>query len=418
MPIPMLVKILLWTAYLISLFFAIFWFLVFMEKDIKNKPKRPNKHPLVSIVIPAYNEERNIIPTLNSLSNLNYPKNKLEIIVINDGSIDNTKKIVKEFIAKNRALSIKLISKKNEGKGAALNRGLTISKGEFFICLDADSIVTRDALKKILPHFSDDKTAVVLPMLKVDKPKNIWQKMQWLEYTVNMFYKRLMSRLNCVHVSPGPFSVYRTEVLKSVGGFDENNLTEDMEITLRLQSKNYRIMQLLDAEVFTLAPKSFKELYRQRNRWYKGAVLNAFEYKAMMFNRKYGDFGFIQMPTIVISGIVAIILTLSSVYYGLKPYIKALYNSIFIDFDFYTLIKTFQFDFNILDLNYTIILTAVTMLLISIAILRKSHTETKESLSAHGTLSLISYLFFYFLFIGFVWVGVMLDFTFGKKQKW
>jgi len=418
MPISIYVRVMLWTSYLISLFFAVFWFLVLMDKETKIKTKRLKKYPLVSIIIPAYNEEKNIITTLKSLTKLNYPKNKLETIVVNDGSTDNTKNLVEELIAQNKASNIKIVNKKNGGKGSALNRGLTLSKGEFFICLDADSIVTKDALEKILPHFTDDNIAVVLPLLKVDKPKNLWQKMQWLEYIVNMFYKRLMSKINCVHVAPGPFSVYRQNVLKKIHGFDENNLTEDLEISLRLQSKNYRIVQLLDAEVFTLAPKTFKELYRQRNRWYKGSVINAFRYKYMMFNRKYGDFGVIQMPTIVVSGAIAIVLVSSLFYYGLKPYIKTLYNSIFIDFDFYTLIKTFEFDFNLLDINYTAILVAVLMLVISIIILRKSHIATKERARKYGILSLVSYLFFYFLVIGFIWIGIVIDFAFGKKQKW
>ena len=227
-----------------------------------------------------------------------------------------------------------------------------------------------------------------------------------------------MSSPNCVHVSPGPFSVYRKYVLKKVGGFDENNLTEDLEITLRLQSKNYKIIQLLDAEVFTIAPKTFMELYRQRNKWYKRSIINAFKYKHMMFNRKYGDFGFIQMPTIIVSGLIAIVLFSSLLYYGLKPYVRTFYNSIFINFDFYTLIKGFSMDFNILDPNYRAIRVAITMLIISVFILVKSHAETGEKLRKHGIFSLTSYLFFYFLVIGFVWIGIILDFAFGKKQKW
>lgn len=418
MPAPIYIKALLWSSYLISLYFAIFWFLVLMDKKQVEKTKKLRSFPKVSIVIPSYNEEKNITTTLRSLVNLNYPKNRLEIIVVNDGSTDNTKNVVSRFMAENKAYDVKLINKRNEGKGAALNDGLRVAKGQFFICLDADSIVTKDALIKILPHFTDENIAVVLPLLKVEKPKNIWQKMQWLEYIVNMFYKKLMSKLNCVHVSPGPFSVYRADILKKVGGFDEDNLTEDLEITLRLQSKNYKIVQLLDAEVFTLAPRTFKELYRQRNRWYKGSVINAFKYRHMMLNRKYGDFGMIQMPTIIVSGLIAVILVSSALYYGLKPYLKAIYNSIFIDFDFYTLMKTFKFDFSLLDLNYMAILVALIMLSITIFIIRKSHAETNENPNRHGLLSLISYIFFYFMVIGFIWIGIILDLVFGKKQKW
>ncbi|MBI4451938.1 glycosyltransferase family 2 protein [Candidatus Woesearchaeota archaeon] len=418
MPMPIFMKVLLWSAYLLSLYFAIFWFLVLLDKEKKPKTRKLKNYPDVSIVVPAYNEEKNLAPTLNSLVNLDYPKNKLEIIVVNDGSTDNTKSVVRNFISKNKSSDIKLIDKQNEGKGAALNDGLRITKGEFFICLDADSVVARDSLKKILPHFTNDEIAVVLPLLKVSKPKNIWEKMQWLEYIVNMFYKKMMSSLNCVHVSPGPFSVYRKKILDRIGGFDEHNLTEDLEVTLRLQSNNYRIVQLLDAEVFTAAPKTFKELYKQRNRWFKGAVLNALKYRHMMFNKKYGDFGIIQMPTIIISGMLAIILFTSAVYYGLKPYVKAFYNSIFIDFDFYTLIRTFKTDFNLLDLNYMALIIAIVTLVISIYILRKSHTATNERIRKHGMMSLLAYLFFYFLVLGFVWIGILFDLAFRKKQKW
>ena len=400
------------------MYFAVFWFLVLLDREPKARARKLKKFPSVSIVIPAYNEGKNIIKTLSSLINLHYPKNRLEIIVINDGSKDNTGDLVKGFIAKSKRWDIRLISKKNEGKGAALNDGLRAAKGEFFVCLDADSIATKDALLKILPHFTEENIAVVLPLLKVEKPKNIWQKMQWLEYIVNMFYKKLMGRLNCVHVSPGPFSVYRKNILQKVGGFDEDNLTEDLEITLRLQSRHYKIVQLLDAEVFTLAPKTFKELYKQRNRWYKGSVINAFRYRHMMFNKQYGDFGMIQMPTIIISGLIAIILVSSAIYYGLKPYFKAMYNSFLVDFDFYTLISSFKFDFSFFDLNYMTIMVACVMLVITILILKISHAETNEDPNRHGMFSLVSYLFFYFMVIGFIWIGITVDFLFGKKQKW
>ena len=418
MPMPIIVKSVLWTAYLISLFFAIFWFLVLIDEEPKPKIKKLKSYPLVSIVVPAYNEGKNIIATLNSLTQIDYPRNKMEIIVVNDGSGDKTKELAADFISKHKSSRILLISQKNKGKGAALNKGIAASKGEYFVCLDADSIVTKDALKKILPHFTDDNIAAVLPLLKVDRPENLWQRMQWLEYIVNMFYKRLMSRLDCVHVAPGPFSVYRKSVIMEIGGFDEDNLTEDLEISLRLQSRNYRIIQLLDAEVFTIAPKSFRELYRQRNRWYKGSIINALKYRRMMFNPKYGDFGIIQMPTILISGIIAIILVASSFYYGLKSYITSIYDSSFVGFDFYTLLRNIKFDFNLLDLNYTAVLVAVIMLCISVYIIRKSHLETREKASKHGILSLFSYLFIYFLIMGFIWIGIILDFAFRKKQKW
>ena len=236
------VKVILWIAYFISLYFAVFWFLVLLENKPSRKGKKLSKLPFVSIVIPAFNEEKKLRPTLESVLKLEYPKNKYEVIIINDGSKDNTVDQAKQLIKEYSDYDIKLLNQKNKGKGAALNHGLRKSKGEYFICLDADSYVSKDALKKILPHFTSDNIAAVLPLLKVNKPKSILQKMQWLEYIVNMFYKELMSKLDCVHVAPGPFSVYKKSIIEKVGGFDENNMTEDLEISLRLQKYNYQII--------------------------------------------------------------------------------------------------------------------------------------------------------------------------------
>jgi len=414
-----IVNLVLWATYFISLYFVIFWLLVFLDGGMsEKKTKKLYKHPFVTIVIPAYNEEKRIKSTINSALGLDYPREKLEFIIVNDGSTDKTEAIVKKSIKSNKKFNIKLVRQENKGKGASLNSGLKIAKGEFFICLDADSFVKEDALKKILTHFNKKKVAAVLPLLKVQKPKNLLQKMQWLEYTVNMFYKRLMNKLDCLHVCPGPFSVYRKSVLKKVGGFDENNLTEDLEITLRLQNHHYKIVQLLDSDVYTVVPKSLKELYKQRSRWYKGAVSNALKYRHMMFNKKYGDFGFIQMPIIVIAGIIAVILITSFVYYASKPSIDYIYNMRFVDFDFITLLKNLVLNFHMLDINYMALLVSVIMLMMSFFILIKSHQYTKEKIVKHGIVPITMYFVCYFLLLGVIWVGIAIEMLLGIKQKW
>lgn len=412
-------KIILWIAYFISLYFAVFWFLVLLEGKRARKTKRLEKIPFVSIAIPAYNEERKIRPTVASLLKLDYPKGKYEIIIVNDGSTDKTKEAVKNIIKENQSYSIKLISQKNRGKGAALNAALSKAKGEYFICLDADSYVSKDALKKILPHFSNDKVAAVLPLLKVSNPKTLLQKMQWLEYIVNMFYKELMSKLDCVHVAPGPFSVYKKSILEKVGRFDENNMTEDLEITLRLQKHNYRIVQLLNTNVYTIAPSSFKELYRQRNRWYKGSILNAMTYRKMIFNKNYGDFGIIQMPTIIISGIIAVIIFVSLAYYALKPQLQYLYNLSFINFDLITLIRNFSFNLHYLDINYTTMLLVIVMLSVSLFIIKKSHAKTNvRKVTKYGIFPFLGYLVLYFFILGIIWIGIIFDLVRGRRQRW
>ena len=414
-----LIRILVWFTYLIALYFVVFWLLVLFEKKPKEKQKRLKKSPLVTIVIPAYNEEKRIKKTLTSILKLDYPGKKLEFIVVNDGSTDKTKEIAEKIIKENKKFNIKLINQENKGKGTALNVGLRKAKGEFFICLDADSFVEKGALKKILPYFKEKNIACVLPVLKVKKPKNFLQKMQWFEYIINMFYKELMGRLNCIHVAPGPFSVYRTEIIRKVGYFDENfNLTEDLEMALRLQSKHYRIIQLLEGEVSTIAPKTIKQLYKQRNRWYKGSIYNALRYRKMMLNKNYGDFGIIQMPLIIISGVLAVIIISALFYYNVWNPMKSINNLRYIGFDLITLIKNFRLDFHILDLNFASIISAMIMLILSVYILIKSHASTREKVTKHGILSIGIYLLAYFALLGVMWVGILVEMLIGKKQRW
>lgn len=409
----------LWITYFISLFFAVFWLLVLIEKKDEKKQKKLKTFPIVTIAIPAYNEEATIAKTLESVLSLDYPKDKIECIIVNDGSVDKTGEIAKELVTKHKEHNIILISQENKGKGAAMNAAMKSSTGEFFVCLDGDSFVEPDALRKMLPYFDADNIAAVLPSLKVKNPSNILQKMQWYEYIINMFYKELMARLNSVHVAPGPFSVYKKSILEEVGGFDENhNLTEDLEMALRLQSKHYRLIQLLNTTIYTVAPDNLKSLYKQRNRWYKGSILNALHYKKMIFNKTYGDFGLIQMPTILISGIIALVLILSTIYYSVTPYFRHYANLKLIDFDIMTIIRNMTFNFNILDLNYTVLFVGIIMICITLYVIKRSHICVNEKVIKFGLFTFIFYIFMYFFILSTMWIGIAFDLIIGKKQKW
>lgn len=411
-------KIVLWAVYLLSLYFGVFWFLVFLDRQDRKTP--PNKYePFVSVVVPAYNEQDTLKITLDSVANLSYPKDKYEVIVVDDGSSDNTPDVAKNLIAMHKDTSIIYVYQVNGGKGSALNTGLARAKGEVFVCLDADSAIEIDALQKMLPHFDKQDVAAVLPVVKVREPKNLWQKMQWYEYNINTFYKELGSLLDCVHVAPGPFSAYKAEILRKVGGFDsKRNLTEDLEMALRLQSKQYKLVQLLNTDVATVAPDNFIELYKQRNRWYKGAIINAIKYRHMIFNKKYGDFGFIQMPTIILSGVIAVVLILSMAWYALTPYIETIWDLQFIQWDWWTLLSSYSFNLNWLDIDFMAMLFAGFMLSITLYIVKKSHAYTREKARHFGALPLFVYLFFYFVILATMWIGIGADLLLRRNQKW
>ncbi|MEM4336412.1 MAG: glycosyltransferase family 2 protein [Candidatus Woesearchaeota archaeon] len=409
-------NIILWIVYVLSLFFAIFWFLVLMEGVQKEKKKKLSYFPSVTIAIPVYNREKSVALTIDSALALNYPKDKLEIIVVNHGSTDNSKKIIEKYRGKVKIVNIK--RKAGERKGAPMNVALKMAKGEFFVCLDADSIATKNALVDMLPYFEDKDVGCVLPSMKVYSPKNFWQKLQRTEYLVNMFYKRLMSKINCVHVAPGPFSIFRTDILRKIGGYDSYNLTEDLELTYKLQQHNYKIIQLLNTEVFTIAPSSFKEIYAQRNRWFKGAFLNTLKYKKMIFNKKYGDFGFIQLPSVILSAFIAISLLIITIYYSLKPHIDFISNMKFVNFDFVTIIKNISLNFHILDLDYSLVFIGIVTFLMSSIVLIKSHKYNQEKTLKFGLLPLAVFFLYYYIIMGIAWLGVAIDFIIGKDRNW
>lgn len=419
-----LLDVVLFSTYFILLFLSIFWMLVLFTPSEEKKAVLKRK-PFFSALVPVYNEENSIWMTLQSLVNLDYPAQQMEIIVVNDGSTDKTKEIVEKFIQDHPTHKILLLNQKNGGKAKAMNHGLTIARGEFFACLDADSFVSSNALQVMLPLFDDGdkesvKVAAVCPLIKVKKPQNVLEKVQWYEYIINMFHRFLNAKLNCLHVTPGPFSVYRTLIIRNIGGFDEHTITEDLEIAVRLQKYHYQILHTFDAIVETVAPATWKALFRQRVRWYKGATDNTIQYKELLFNKKYGDFGMMRMPTIILSGILAIVLAGTLLYeFGRSILQKLIYYSN-INFDFLTLIKNFSLEINVLTLPFAKLFIALTLAGISFFVMIYSHRIIKEKITNHGLtfFSLASYLLVYGFFLTAVWVYIGFMFVSRKKNFW
>ncbi|HSU72768.1 MAG TPA: glycosyltransferase family 2 protein [Candidatus Binatia bacterium] len=413
----LLAQILLWIAAIVSMYFAVFWFLVILDTPQKIQRKHWKEWPLLSVIIPAYQEEDCIRETMESVLNADYPR--LQLIVVNDGSTDRTEERARAIAARYPSRDITILSQKNAGKGAALNAGLKLARGEFFATMDSDSYVHADAPKKLLSYFTAEDIAAVVPAMKVRTPKNFLQKLQWYEYNVNMFYKELMGRLDALHVIPGPFPIYRTEVIRKLKGFaTDGNLTEDLEMTLRLQRNQHRIVQAMDAIVETIAPATFKEFYAQRNRWFKGSLLNAMEYRGMTFNRAFGDFGMIQMPTLLISGALALILIVTGVYYGVKPIITLGYHLAYVNFDILTLLRNLHWNLTIFDLDFMSIALTVSMLTMSLFVFFLAHRITREPVLKHGWFTASVFLLLYYLALGVVWAGVAVDLLRGKRQRW
>lgn len=419
-----ILNIVLWITYIISLYLVVFWLIVFLDLktgfEKQNKKVKLKSYPLVSVIIPAYNEEEAIKVSLNSVINLDYPKDKLEIIVVNDGSTDNTKQVVEKIIQKNKDRRIILINQPNQGKGKALNNGLKIAKGQFFACLDADSYVERSTLKKMLAVYEQESEdlAIVTPAMKVDKPKTIVQKLQKLEYLVAIFMARLMSHLDCIYVAPGPFSLYRTNVIKKLGGFDENNLTEDQEIAYRIQKYNYRIKQCHNGYVYTFAPTTFRQLYKQRNRWLKGSLFNLIKYKKLWFNKKYGDFGIHQINVNISTFFLSVSITLLFLYYTIRPLIRNLHDFYLVKFDIMPYLKTLRFTIDPLSINLSIMFVLWFLCGVALIMFYISHKNANEKIKKQSLIYLFPYFIIYYLVLAFIAVVSIIELLIGKIQKW
>lgn len=410
--------IVIWIIYLCSLYFPVFWLLVLIEKslgadDLKEELADENL-PSVSIIVPAYNEKLFIKDCINSLLNLDYPKEKLEIIVVNDGSTDNTREICEGFRD-----SINLINlERNSGKKAVpLNIGIRKANGEFVACLDGDSLVDSKSLRKMIPYFKDKEIAAVTPALKAWKPNKMIEKMQWFEYIFSILLRKAMSLIDCIYVAPGPFTVYRKDILLKLNGFDDKNITEDMEIALRLQSHHYRIENVVDANVYTHVPSDLKGLYTQRRRWYAGFLYNAMNYKSLFFDRRYGDFG-ILMPLNLLSVIVLISSTVLFMYYLIKPFWNELSNFYLINFDIFPYLKNITFDMVILDLDFAILFLSIIVFIIGILILVISHRFSSERITKQGLFSPVFFVLFYFIILGYFWIGISAELIRGIKKDW
>ena len=185
----------LWGVSFIGLILGVFWLNLLFFKE--NKRVKLKGFAKVSIIIPAHNEEGTIERTIDSLLKLNYPKNRMEIIVVNDESTDNTAGVAERF------KHVKLINNRHRGvgKASAVNCGLKYAIGEFVAIVDADSEVSRNSLRNALKHFSSGKVGSVITPIKVLKSKNIYNHLQRIEYSFTAMIRELMSRINTLYYS-------------------------------------------------------------------------------------------------------------------------------------------------------------------------------------------------------------------------
>ncbi len=278
--------------------------------------------PAVTVLIPAFNEESVIVDTVTSALASTYTP--LEILVIDDGSSDRTSELVISRFAGDRR--VRLLSQTNRGKPAALNNGMAAATGEIVVSIDADTQVEPNAIALLVRHFANPKVGAVAGNVKVRNRDRWLTRWQALEYiTSQNLEKRAFDLLNCIPVVPGAVGAWRTDLIRSCGGFSGDTVAEDTDLTLTIRRHGWKILYDEDAIGRTEVPDTAEALIKQRFRWTFGTLQAVWKHRDTLGRKKYGSLGLVALPNVflfqimlpLISPVIDLLFILSVVLWGL-----------------------------------------------------------------------------------------------------
>ena len=269
-------------------------------------------YPPVSIIVPAYNEEKCIERTIESLIEIDYPSK--EIIVVDDGSTDKTYEIALRYVPK----GVKVVHRSNGGKWAALNYGMLFAKGEIIITVDADSLISRRALMEVIRWFQDPTITAVCGNVKVLNRNNFLTKCQALEYITDInIAKRAFGIFGSTMVVPGVFGAFRRKVLEGTGFYDPDTLTEDFDTTIKALKSGGVVQTTSSATAYTEAPETLTDLYKQRLRWYRGTFQVMIKHRDLLVHPRFGSLSVIGYPYILLSMVFVPLCGLLAIFSGI-----------------------------------------------------------------------------------------------------
>ena len=349
--------------------------------------------PFFSIVVPVKNEERVIDRLLSSLSTLNYPLNKREVIIIEDGSTDKTREICMNYAKQN--VNVKILNKTvSNGKPSALNLGLTHAKGEIIAIFDADNVPAADALSAVVEYFGDPKVAAVQGRtMSINSKENMLT--QFISYEEAVWceaYLRGKDKLNLFVHLKGSCQFIRRDVLEKLEGFDEAVLSEDMEISARLVENDYKIRYASDVVAWQESPSNLSTLFKQRTRWFRGTMEVAFKYGRLMTKLNRINF---DAETTLFGPFILIA--------SLAPYLAAFWAFS----TFWSLDVMWR-----LVVQFGMLTTTLTMLLCGLALIYVSKPRKVRSLLW------LPFVYFYWSFQAFIALYAMILMVLRRPRVW
>ena len=322
--------------------------------------------PLVSVIVPAFNEELVICNTIRSLLASDY--SNYEIVVVDDGSQDRTSQVVAEAFGEDDR--VRLLTLANAGKAAALNTGLVQAVGEIIVALDADTLFAPQTIGALAHRFYDPSIGAIAGNAKVGNRTNIITRWQALEYiTSQNMDRRAFASLNCITVVPGAVGAWRKDLLEKAGGFPADTLAEDQDLTLKIRRLGYKIGYEETAIAWTEAPDKVRSLAKQRFRWAYGTLQCMWKHRDALFRPQYGTLGFIAMPNVWIFQILIALMS------------------------------------PVMDLMLVYVLVAAAL-------------DRLEHPSGYSSANLQQVLFYYALFLAIDWLSACFAFLLERKERW
>jgi poly-beta-1,6 N-acetyl-D-glucosamine synthase len=263
--------------------FLLLWFSFLNHLDDGNEAD-PEHEPLVSIIVPAFNEERVIEHVIRSLERLDY--SRFEIIVVDDGSDDATHRRARALERDDGRTPIRVVTQPNGGKAQAINRGIASARGDYIMCVDSDSVLTPGSLRAAMRHFRDPHVGAVAGNVKVTNRVNLLTWLQALEYVEGLnMVRSAQAFFRVVSIVPGPLGVFRREAVQGAGGSSSDTFAEDCDLTLALVARGWRIKYEPRAIAWTEAPERLMPLLKQRYRWSRGILQALRKHRGILWRR-------------------------------------------------------------------------------------------------------------------------------------
>ncbi len=268
------------------------WYEILQRRKHQRTSLYAPYHPLVSVIIPAWNEEIGLLSTVKTLLESTY--RNLEIVVVNDGSTDGSDALMRPFVYKyerqtaGRGDMPRLVYhyQSNGGKGRALNTGISLSHGQLIVSIDADCLVHREAIAHFVTCFRDPEVMAAVGNVKIGNTRTLVGTIQHLEYLFSFYFKKADSIMNTIYIIGGAAGAFRREVFARLGGYSVHTMTEDIELSVRIQKAGWRIVYAPDAMIYTEGASSIRGLMKQRLRWKRGRFETFRDHRSLFFSCK------------------------------------------------------------------------------------------------------------------------------------